>query len=238
MYINLLSQSNYSSYNIYIAKLFGLQAAVYIAELISISEKAMRKKSLVDGYVFLNRDYVLDRTTVSIDDQLDFDSRLESLGILEKRSVNEIKLNIKQLAFLVAGDDEPTKEEVVSTMKKAKRLSKRLKDEYVLDGLKRAVNTQCEELREAYYDWIDSVFAKDGFMSKKAVIFAQEAIDAYSNRDLDKALSVLNIASINAYRDMTWAINQAINNEKNNLKFDVNKIYNKSKKLSVGAIIE
>lgn len=238
MYLDLLSQSNYASYNIHIAKLFGLQIAVYMSEIISISEKATRKKALIDGYVFLNRDYISDRTTISVEDQLDFDSKLEDVGIIEKRSVNEIKLNIKQLAFLITQEDEPIREEVVSVMKKAKRLSKKVKDDYTIDSLKRSITTQCDELRNAYYDWIDSVFAKDGFMTKKAVTFAQQAIDSYSNRNLDKALTVLNIAAINAYRDITWAINQAIANEKNNLNFQPTSNYNEHKKLSIGAIIE
>ena len=76
MYLDLLSQSNYLSYNIPIANLFGLQMSVYISEVISILEKATRKKVLVDGYVFLDREYISSRTTISIDDQLDFDSRL------------------------------------------------------------------------------------------------------------------------------------------------------------------
>ena len=236
MYLDLLSQSNYASYNIHIAKLFGLQIAVYISELISISEKATRKKVLVDGFVFLDREYISDRTTISIDDQLDFDSKLEDVGVLEKRSVNEIKLNIKQLSYIITQEDEPIREEVVSVMKKAKRLSKKVKDDYAIDNLKRSITTTCEELRNAYYDWIDCVYAKDGFMTKRAVAYAQEAIDKYSNRNLDKALEVLNIASINGYRDISWAINYILNS-KNNLKLEQPMPYYNNKKFSIGEII-
>ena len=237
MYLDLLSQSNYISYNIHIAQTFGLQIAVYISELISILEKATRKKTLVDGYVFLDREYISNRTTICIEDQLDYDSKLQDIGVLEKRSVNEIKLDIKQLSYMITQEDEPVREEVVAIMKKAKRLSKKVKDDYAIDSLKRLVTTNCDELRNAYYDWIDCVFAKDGFMTKKAVTFAQEMVDKFSNRDLDKALLVLNVASINGYRDITWAINQVMN-DRNNLKLEQAVSYNEPKKLSIGAIIE
>ena len=64
-----------------------------------------------------------------------------------------------------------------------------------------------QELREAYFDWIDSVFAKQGWMSKKSVVSAQQVIDEFSHRNLDVALKVIEIASISGYRDMTWAVN-------------------------------
>ena len=239
MYLDLLSQSNYLSYNIHVANLFGLQMAVYISELISILEKATRKKMLIDGYVFLDREYISNRTTISIEDQLDFDSKLESLGILEKRSVNEINLNIKQLSYIITQEEEPIKEEVINVMKKAKRLSKKVKDDYVLDTLKRSITTSCDELRTAYYDWIDAVYMKDGYMTKKAVTYGQDIIDKYSNRNLDVALDIINIASINGYRDMSWAVNYY--NEtlgKKNLNLVKDQDINIIKNLSVGSIIK
>ena len=44
-------------------------------------------------------------------------------------------------------------------------------------------------------------------MTKAAVIAAQGNIDKFSNRNLDIALKILEIATINGYRDITWAIN-------------------------------
>ena len=63
------------------------------------------------------------------------------------------------------------------------------------------------ELRDAYYEWIESVLAKKGAMTKAAVIAAQSNVDKFSQRNLDIALKVLEIATINGYRDITWAIN-------------------------------
>ena len=206
MYLDLISQSNYMMFNVNVAKLLGLDAAVYLSEIISITEKATRKNVLIDGYVLLDREYIASRTTIDVENQLDIDSKLVDISVMDKRSVNEINLNLKQLAYMITNEDEPVRDEVISIMRKAKHLSKKVKDDYNLDALKRSIRTNCEELRNAYYEWIDCVYHKDGFMTKKAVTYAQDEIDRYCNHDLDMALEVLRIASISAYRDISWAI--------------------------------
>ena len=73
--------------------------------------------------------------------------------------------------------------------------------------MKLNIVTNNSELRSAYISWIDAVYEKDGFMTKQAVVSAQAKVDEFSNRNLDIALKVLEIASISGYRDITWAIN-------------------------------
>ena len=78
----------------------------------------------------------------------------------------------------------------------------------MLENLKSNIVTSNDELREAYYSWIEGVYAKEGWMTKQAVISGQRALDAYNTtRDLDVALKIIEIAALNGYRDMTWAIN-------------------------------
>ena len=43
MLIELLSQSNYISVNIKLAKIFGVEGAIYISEILNIYDKAVRK---------------------------------------------------------------------------------------------------------------------------------------------------------------------------------------------------
>ena len=68
------------------------------------------------------------------------------------------------------------------------------------------MKTTNSELRDAYGSWIDAVIDRQGWMSKKSVELGEELIDSFSNRNLDVAISVLNLASINGYRDINWAI--------------------------------
>ena len=90
-----------------------------------------------------------------------------------------------------------------------KRISnkKRTKDEVIKDELKSKIQTTNTELYSAYSDWIDAVYAKQGWMSARSVKVAQQDVDNYSDRNLDVALKIIEIAATRGYREMEWAIN-------------------------------
>lgn len=207
MIIDLLSTDNYVSYNIQLAHLLGLEHAIYLAELLRVNSKAIRKSKLTNGYITVDRDYIFNRTTIKPERQQELDNDLAKLGILEIDFNNHcmLILHIEVITTLVLDDSEEIKSDISKIIKK--KASKKSKDETIKDALKENIVTDNIELRQAYYDWIDSVFAKQGWMSKKAVITAQSEIDKFTNRNLDLALKLLEIASISGYRDITWAIN-------------------------------
>lgn len=136
------------------------------------------------------------------------EENLLSLGILEKikGNDNDLSLNVTALTSILMSQDEKLLKDI-SKIVKAKSSPKRTKSQVIRDNLKENIVTTNEELREAYSEWVDSVYAKDGWMSKKAVVSAQAIIDEFSQHDLDIALKVLDIATINGYRDMSWAVN-------------------------------
>lgn len=205
MLIELLSTSNYVSYNIKIAQLFGLHTAIYLSELMNINDKAIRKNKITNNAFKIDRKYITSRTTIPKDEQLDIEENLFKLGILETgEDENVISLNITTLTTLLMSTDE-------SLIDKVKKISKRkrekpTKQDVIKDNLKSYINANNEELKQAYESWIDSVFDKQGWMSKKAVTMAQQTVDEFSNHNLDVALKVIEIADLNAYRDMHWAI--------------------------------
>ena len=100
-------------------------------------------------------------------------------------------------------DEELLKD--ISGLSKSKK--RKTKSECIEENLKNNVLTTNIELRDAYYEWIESVIQKRGMMTTAAVSHAQPQLDEFSNRDLDVALAVLKIASIHGYEDITWAIN-------------------------------
>ncbi|MGN1153244.1 MAG: hypothetical protein ACI4S3_04380 [Candidatus Gastranaerophilaceae bacterium] len=117
-----------------------------------------------------------------------------------------MKLNVTELASLLMSDDEKLLEDVSKIIKK--KPSKRTKEEAMMDNLKANIVTTNEELRNAYCNWIEGVYAKEGWMTKQAVISGQRTLDAYNTtRDLDVALKIIEIAAVNGYRDISWAIN-------------------------------
>lgn len=208
MLIDLLSMSNYVSYNIKLAELLGLHSAIYISELMNINDKAIRKNKLDDNYFKLQRDYIKSRTTLDEKEQLSIEENLIKLGVLERgNNNNELSLNITTLTTIMMSADEHLIDNIKKLNDVKKKSTRKTKNEQIKLNLKKSLVVDNIELRSAYERWIDAVYAKDGWMTKEAVIYAQEIIDSTSNRDLDIALGILKIATINAYRDMSWAVN-------------------------------
>lgn len=206
MLIDLLSMSNYVHFNIKLAHILGLNTSIYLGQLMDINEKALRKKKVNENFFTIDRAYVESRTTISEKEQLDIETNLIKLGILERSSddSNTLMLNITVLTSILMSPDEDLIKDISHITKPRKT---KTKSEKIIETLKTNIITTNSELRNAYFEWIDAVYAKDGFMTKAAVVSAQAVIDEFSNRNLDIALKVLEIASINGYRDIKWAIN-------------------------------
>lgn len=186
--------------------MLNLETAVYLSELMNINEKALRKNKLDDNQFILDRKYITERTTLSVERQQELDETLIKIGILEKAEDGKLSLNITVLTSILSSPDEQLLKSITKIAKQP-AAKKGTKAEAIRDNLKTNIVTTNEELIEAYSDWIDAVYAKDGWMSKKSVVCAQNVIDTFSNRNLDVALKVIEIATINGYRNMEWAVN-------------------------------
>ncbi len=208
MLIELLSMSNYGNYNIKVAQILGLETAVYLNELMNINEKAVRKKKIDDNIFIVDREYIQSRTTIEPIKQEELETNLIKLGILEKtEKSNNINLNITALTSILAAPEEDLKGIAKIAKKTKNSTSKSTKTEQIVNSLKGNIVTTNEELNNAYSEWIEAVVAKVNWMSKKAVVAGQQQIDEFANRNLDVALKVIEIATINGYADMSWAIN-------------------------------
>ena len=221
MLIDLISMSNYGYYNIQIANILGLETAVYLGILLDINSKAIRKNKITDNYFTVDRKYITSRTTLNEDKQVAIEKTLKDIGILtiSEESKNSFNINISAL-YTIIGEDDST---VIKDIKKivSKKANSRSKADAIKDTLKANIVTSNEELRTAYCDWIDAVYAKQGWMSKKSVVSAQTLIDDFADHNLDVALKIIEIASINGYRDMEWALNNYKQNF--NVKYKVSK---------------
>lgn len=205
MLIELLSSSNYVNFNIKLAQILGLKPAIYLSQIMDINEKALRKNKVDNNYFTIDRKYIESRTTLTKDEQSSIEKDLLNIGILERdtEKKNTISLNITMLTSIMMTPDEDLLKDI-SSLSKAK---KKTKSEVIEEHLKNNILTTNTELRDAYYEWIESVLAKKGAMTKAAVIHAQPTLDKFCNRNLEVALKVLEIASIHGYEDINWAIN-------------------------------
>lgn len=213
MLTDLLCTDNYAMFNTKVASVMGLHAAVYINELLNITQKATQKRKVTEGFVTLNRDYISGRTTLEVAEQLAIDKKLAGVGVLELKSdfPDQIKLNVDTLANLVAADEAALLKKVtkLTTVKTASTSSiKGSARQRTIAELKDYINCSNAELLAAYHEWVDGVYAKPGgFLSKKAITVFQRELDEFTQGDLDLALKILEIATINGYRCAEWAIN-------------------------------
>lgn len=213
MLTDLMCTDNYAMFNVKVANVMGLHAAVYVNEILNITQKAQQKRKIVNGYVTIDRDYVHRRTTIFPEEQISIDKKLVGIGVLSVAEDNpdNIQLSVDTLANLVAADDacllkKVTKlTEVKSVVQSSTKMSMRQKT--ILE-LKDFIKCSNEELLNAYRDWVDGVYANPkGYLSKRAIIVFQRDVDEFARGDLDLALKIIEIATINGWRCAEWAIN-------------------------------
>lgn len=212
MLTDLLCTDNYAMFNVKVAQVMGLHMAVYVNELLNITQKAIQKRRVEDGFVTLDRDYITRRTTLEVAEQVALDHKLSNIGSLEvhPNQPDKVKVDIGALTNLVAADEASLLKrvtkltEVKSVGKSAPKGSMRQRN---IAELKAFIKCTNAELLEAYHDWVDGVFAKpNGFLSKKAITVFQRELDEFAQGDLDLALKILEIAAVNGYRCAEWAI--------------------------------
>lgn len=210
MLIELLSPSNHVSFNIKLAQILGLESAIHVSQLLDINEKAVRKQKITeDGFFVVDRKYVQSRTTLAREKQVSIEANLEKIGVLTRTNSvkNGVKLDITALTSIMMTPDEDLVKDL-GNVTKSREAKTQAKSQKIEQNLKDNIITSNDELRAAYERWIESVLEKDGWMTTAAVMVAQSTVDSFTNRHLDTALRILEIASVNGYRDMTWAINQ------------------------------
>lgn len=208
MLLELLSQSNYQSYNVKLAHILGLESAIYFNALLEINEKACRKGKVYEESFFLvDREYIKKRTTLNENKQLSIEKALVDCDLLELNNSKEyVKVCVDTLVSLLDDKNENVQKDLSKINKSAKASSK---GEYMLNAVKRHINSGLpDELQLAYSEWLDVVYSKFGFVSKQMIIDAQSQVDMASNRDLDVALAIIHIASANGWKSMCYAVDR------------------------------
>lgn len=212
MLLDLLRSDNYLMINIDFIKIFELRTAVYLSYILNTMHKTIDNNK----YFEINRDDIFEITSLSFEEQVTIEDKLIEVNLLTRQeeiasnSIIHLFLDVAGLVNLVANGDEKLLEKVKKLTKlpktlKTGKLSNRQKTAM---GLKYCVKAPNQELLTAYQNWIDGVYANpNGFLSTTAIAAFQRNIDEYAKGDLDLALKIIEIATINGYKDATWAIN-------------------------------
>lgn len=204
MYLDLFDELRL---NKRLVKIAGFEVAAYWAELQSILKQVVKKNTADErGFFTLDREFVERETTLTIAKQLKCDEKLLSLGVMLKdpEDPNKISIAVNGMVAVIT-DEDTTKLKKTNAVKKDDRAAK-------IAGMKatmkRAISTTDAALREAYERWIDGMIDAQNCKFTKAVVQVFEKTVEQYTPDKSTQLKIIEIATVNSYRDATWAINK------------------------------
>lgn len=209
--MDIFNQDNSITINYKAITLFGLNTAAYLTLLISIYRKATRKNKLDNDFFKLDRSYIQELLGMSVEEQLVCDGNLLKLSIIRKSpdDPNRIKVDLKLYLSLLNDDDLKLIDDVRKSMKVTRPKGlKQSQRQIQINNLKDCIQCSNYELLTALRDWVDGVYANPkGFLSKASIKVFQDTLNNYTKGDLDLALRIVRIATVQGYRDCNWAIN-------------------------------
>lgn len=227
MIIDYIARTNNMSYNIKLAKLFGIYSSAFINLLLDLHFS----KSRDEEYIKLSREDIYNLSGMDEEKQKEVEENLVCYRLIElsplrnSSSKNYYKLNIDLLTQILSSNDEHLEEELqktFTTFKKAteppKTLSKRAA---IIKNLKLAIKTKDEVARQALEDWIDAIMQKSGYLAKNAVEYMEEQLQLYSKNKITLFRELCKLVSRLAYKDPKWVIkNYEENNSSNPLQLN------------------
>ena len=219
MLIDLLNSANYIMVNMEAIRIFGLNTAVYCSELLNIYKKAVVKNKLYnETYFKIDREYMKKQTSLEIEDQLKCDLNLRKVHIItpDETDPDIIYFDVEVYASILSSEDVKLLDTVSSKVKvENPKNIKQVQRDRIIIALKEAIECKTLPVLQKLQEWIDSVMADPKkFLSKQQVVAFKSRLDDYCNGDLQKALDIIDIATIHGYVDCQWAINLYERNNK------------------------
>ena len=205
MYLDLFDELRL---NKRLVKLAGFEVAAYWAELQSILKQVVKKNTADEfGFFTLDRDYVERETTLTIKKQLKCEEKLIGLGVIAKDETDPNKLCISVHGMIEFITDEDTKK-LKNKSATTKADTKAAKIAGIKANMKKAILETDIELRYAYERWVDGMVDAANCRFTKAVVqLFEKTITEYTSQK-NIRLKIIEIATVNSYKDATWAINR------------------------------
>ena len=204
MYLDLFDELRL---NKRLVKLAGFEVAAYWAELQSILRQVVKKQTADElGFFNLDREYVERETTLTVAKQLKCEDKLLEFGAIAKDpdNPNRIAIAVNGMVEVITNEDT----------KKLKKTSAIKKDEKAAKiagmkaTMKKAILEPDVDLRYAYERWVDGMIDAQNCRFTKAVVQLFEKTVTEYTADKNIRLKIIEIATVNSYRNAEWAINK------------------------------
>ena len=204
MYLDLFDELRL---NKRLVKIAGFEVAAYWAELQSILKQVVKKQTADEhGFFTLDREYVERETTLTLAKQLKCEAKLIEMGVMAKDPDNPNRITIGVNSMIELITDEDTKKLKKSGTKVDKAEAKAAKIEGMKETMKRFIVEQDEDLRAAYYRWIEGMIDAANCRFTKAVVQTFEKTITEYTQDKALRLKLIEMSTASSYRDANWAI--------------------------------
>lgn len=206
MYLDLFDELRL---NKRLIKITNFEVAAYWAELQSILKQVVKKHAADEqGFFILDRDYVERETTLTVTKQLKCDDKLMELGVMLKDHTNPNRIAIAVNGMVAVITDEDTTKLKKSTA--VKKDEKAAKIAGIKATMKKTILETDPEVRAAYERWIEGMIDAANCKFTKAVVQLFEKTVTEYTSDKNIRLKIIEIATVNSYKDATWAINRVV----------------------------
>lgn len=205
-----------NSYNLEIAKVFGVCTSVFLTCISLEYDRLTRAKQLNANNMSMSRAEIYARTALDDAKQLEIEIALTECGVLVTKPVQNVPnknyyiLDMEQLKKIMEAEDPA---EIIGSAKakqfiKPNRVEPVSKRKTHIIALKKKINVEDPVIQNYFVEWIDAVYTNPkGFLSPSGVVIAQQELLAYSSEQSIQ-IAVLKIAIKGGLRDITWAIEQ------------------------------
>lgn len=207
MLLDLLRTDNYVSFNKRLAHIIGLEQSIYVNQIINIMGKAEKKNKVYEnGYVKLDRKYIFEQTTLTIERQLELDNSLINIRLMIKDFEDNdlLKIDTKLLADITTNDDIKINDNLSQVIKKNTKLDKRTKELIIAENLSKYIDTSNDELDKALKGWILAMLEAKKLINSAIITKFQDDLFNYTQGKLIDALELVRIATVNAYKEFSW----------------------------------
>ena len=212
MLLDIMSPYSCLQVNTKMISIFGLNVAAYWAELLNIYPRVIKKKKeeilQANGFFTIDREYIRQRTSLDISEQTKCDKVLINVGALavDENDSNSICISLNTMFEILTEDDLTAIADIQKKAKSKKSTAKATKQDMIKFNLKKAIKETDEEVKTAYYNWIDSIMDGKNFLTKQVVEIFESTVQAFSTVKAIK-LKIIEIAIVHSYKDANWAIN-------------------------------
>lgn len=204
MYLDLFDELRL---NKRLIKIAGFEVAAYWAELQSILKQVVKKQTADErGFFSLDRDYLEKETTLTLAKQLKCEDKLVTMGVVMKdpENPNRLAISVNNMVEIIT-DEDTKKLKKTSAVKKDEKAAKVAG---IKQNMKRFIVEPDSELRAAYERWIEGMIDAANCRFTRAVVEVFEKTVTDYTPDKSKRLRIIEIATVNSYKDATWAISR------------------------------